>query len=140
MTTKKKHVPDLAVDGHRPDVLSAPFYPVQLCLWAARVVHENDFSNMYWKLKSTGTLPWVERELEVKYMDVCNASQHEPFDKSYDIYVAGRHICLHCHHHDWHDHLHLVVPKKSMIVVFVRAIGFGTRWLVSSLPASRSNT
>ena len=39
-----------------------------------------------------------------------------------------------------HHYLHLVVPKKSMIVVLVRAIGFGTLWLVSSLPASRSNT
>ena len=44
-------------------------------------------------------------------------------------------ICLH-----EHRCLHLVVPKKSMIVVLVRAIGFGTLWLVSSLPASRSNT
>ena len=33
-----------------------------------------------------------------------------------------------------------MVPKKSMIVELVRAIGFGTRWLVNSLPASRSNT
>ena len=35
------------------------------------------------KLESTGTLPWIERELEVKYMDVGYAPQHEPFDKSY---------------------------------------------------------
>ena len=55
------HVPDLAVDGHRPDVLSATLYPVQLRLWAARMVHENYIPkyenkiNWYYTLDREGT-------------------------------------------------------------------------------------
>ena len=77
------HVPDLPVDGHRPDVLSATLYPVQLRLWAARMVHENYIPKDENMFKSTGgTLPWIERELEVKYMDVSDAPQHKPSDTS----------------------------------------------------------
>ena len=62
-------------------------------------------------------------------MDVCYAAEHEPE-------TAGTSNLSYLQQ----KQLHLVVPKKSMIVVFVRAIGFGTRWFVNSRPASRSNT
>ena len=75
------------------------------------------------------TSPRIKWELEIKYVDVCYAAQHEPETAgiSNSSYLQQK-------------QLHLVVPKKSMIVVFVRAIGFGTRWFVNSRPASRSNT
>ena len=75
------------------------------------------------------TSPRIKWELEIEYVDVCYAAQHEPE-------TAGISNSSNLQQ----KQVYLVVPKKSMIVEFVRAIGFGTRWFVSSRPASRSNT
>ena len=134
MISFAKTFPDLAVDGDCSDMFAATFYSVKFGLGAANSRLFNIIKKGSLKRNAQGQ--WGGGKGDLTSDKVGTGDQIHgcllccpawTWNSGYEQYLQQKQV-------------HLVVPKKSMIVVFVRAIGFGTRWFVSSRPASRSNT